>query len=126
MNVSQSAAERTTAMSNKNIVVSTRQAVRNLYLSNHAAERANQRGISPDDIAYTCSHGTRVYRTGVCFYFLRSRDLPECDRGSRQWERLIGLTVLVHDDGLISTLYRSYKGPRIIAKKTKYAHQRAA
>lgn len=51
-----------------------------ILLSHHAERRAARRNIPPAALEYVLTHGRRIQRTGVTFYFLGRRDLLAADR----------------------------------------------
>ena len=81
--------------------------------------RCRQRHFREDEIAYVRRHGQILHRTGICFYFLGARDVPLADRRHAWVERLIGTTLLIEDDELI-TIYKNRRALRYIKRKLKY------
>jgi len=92
-------------------------------LSRHAEERSRQRKFSPTEISYVMEHGRRVYRTGICFYFLAARDVPLADHRLPWVQRLIGATILFNAEQTeIITLYKNAHALHNIKKKSKNRH----
>jgi hypothetical protein len=85
----------------------------------HATVRAQQRHFREDEIDYVRRHGQVLHRTGICFYFLGARDVPLADRRQAWTARLIGTTLLIEGDDLI-TIYKNPHGLRCIKRKLKY------
>lgn len=88
--------------------------------SRHAHIRCAQRQIHPDSVAFIKKHGQKIRRTGIIFYFLRRRDIPETLRCDDQFAKLEGATLLISQDGTLITAYRNPKGLKAILKKTPY------
>jgi hypothetical protein len=93
---------------------------RPVRFSRHAHGRAARRNLAPDAVHYALTHGRQVQRTGVTFYFLGWRDMPETDRRASWAARLEGIVVLVAPDGEVVTVYRNCRALRTILKKMKY------
>ena len=95
-----------------------------LHLSQHAVLRMAQRNISLHDLEYVLEHGGRVHKTGVEFYILRKRDIPQDDRKRSEIMRLEGTVVLTSfmEDGNpeIITMYRNKGAFRSVRSKAKY------
>ena len=96
-----------------------------LALSTHASTRMAQRNLSLYDIDYVMAYGTMYQRTGVTFYFLGKKDIPEVDRNNSKISRLIGTTILADSQDIdegekIITTYRNKFALRKILRKTKY------
>jgi hypothetical protein len=89
-------------------------------LSRHARRRGARRNVAPDAVEYVLTHGRWIQRTGVTFYFLGRRDMPENDRSAGWASRLEGTVVLVAADGEVVTVYRNRRALRAIARKMKY------
>lgn len=86
----------------------------------HAKKRMAQRNISSSDIGLAMRHGQRLHRTGIVFFFLGKKDIPEISQKSQ--EELEGITVLFDPDSTeIITVYRNPEGLRDIKRKAKYA-----
>lgn len=86
----------------------------------HAFRRCAQRQVDNEAIEMVIRHGRKVHRTGVVFYFLGRRDLPEALRRQDRYAKLEGLTLLVSQDGEVITAYRNRAACRKIRKKLKY------
>jgi hypothetical protein len=89
-------------------------------VSRHAMLRMAQRNLDLGDIAIVLKYAKAVYRTGVKFFFLRSKDLPQGHE--RQLKRLVGTVVVVADE-CISTVYRNSRALHKIARKSKLRRQ---
>ncbi len=89
-------------------------------LTRHARCRGARRNVAPDAVEYVLTHGRRIQRTGVTFYFLGRRDMPESDRRASWASRLEGTVVLVAAGGEVVTVYRNQRALRTIARKLKY------
>lgn len=85
--------------------------------SRHATRRMAQRNLTVEDVSLVLQLGHVEYRTGVEFYFLRSRDVPE--GMERKLERLVGATVIV-SNGEIITAYRNRNAISGIKRKLKH------
>lgn len=94
-----------------------------LTLSDHALTRMQQRGLSPDDIAYVLRHGQKRHAADAQIYFLRDKDLPQAD--GRHRDRLRGTAVVVSRLGpVIITVWRNREqGLRHIKRKPTAAWQ---
>lgn len=91
--------------------------MQNVTVSEHAFKRVAQGKLSPRDIAYVIRHGRVLYRTGVKFFFLGWRDIPEDHRRLPRVSRLEGLTILPSHDGTLLTAYKNRKALRKIKRK---------
>ena len=101
-------------------ITGSRQVRRPLFLTAHALARAAQRNVAPDAVDYVLTHGRRIQRTGVTFYFLGKRDMPPADRCASWATRLEGTIVVLAPDGEVITVYRNRRGTRAIQRKLKY------
>ena len=90
-------------------------------LTRHARSRASQRGLSDDEIAFVLYFGRSIYRTGIKFFFLGQRDIPE--RYRRSHGHLAGATLLMSQDGVVLTVYKNQDALRTIKKKRKRARE---
>jgi hypothetical protein len=86
----------------------------------HARCRGARRNVAPDAVEYVLTHGRQIQRTGMTFYFLGRRDMPEEDRGASWASRLEGTIVLMAPDGAVITVYRNRRGLRAILRKLKH------
>jgi hypothetical protein len=91
-----------------------------VFLTRHARRRGARRNVAPDAVDYVLTHGRRIQRTGVTFYFLGRRDMPEDDRRASWASRLEGTVVLLAGDGEVVTVYRNRRALRAITRKMKY------
>lgn len=90
--------------------------------ADHAQQRCAQRNVSTDVLNFVKQHGRKIRRTGVVFYFLGRRDIPERLRSDDRYARLEGTILLVGADGRLITAYRNRKAIKAIRRKTKYRH----
>ena len=86
----------------------------------HSLERCAQRNVDPGTLAFIKRYGQKLHRTGIVFYFLGRRDIPEHQRTDDRYAKLEGATVLEALDGGIITVYRNRNGLKNIKKKRKY------
>jgi hypothetical protein len=89
-------------------------------LTLHAERRVARRNIPPAALEYVLTHGRRIQRTGVTFYFLGRRDVPAADRQVSWVSQLEGTVILMSADGAILTVYRHRKALPTIRRKMKY------
>lgn len=82
--------------------------------SKHAEKSLAKRNITVSDVNIALDKGTKIHRTGVIFYFLRKKDLPE----GKEFEHLNGLTVLAKNRTII-TVYRNRRILHEIKQKAK-------
>jgi hypothetical protein len=76
--------------------------------------------VDDDAMEVVRQFGRAFHRTGVTFYFLGRRDLPEELRRQDRYAKLEGTTLLVGSDGVLITAYRNRVACRVIKKKPKY------
>ncbi|NVM02925.1 MAG: hypothetical protein HWN67_11345 [Candidatus Helarchaeota archaeon] len=90
-------------------------------LTNHSKIRIMERGIKCNDIITMIALVKTIYRTGIKFYYCREKDIPPELRNENDFQKLIGMTVLMSHNGTIITAYRnmSKKAIRKIKKKNK-------
>ena len=90
------------------------------YLSNHASVRCSERGITYYDIQTILTLVKPIHRTGIQFYYCREKDIPYDFRNEENFRKLIGWTVLIGNNTIITT-YRnlSKKALKDIKKKSK-------
>lgn len=89
-------------------------------LTDHALKRCAQRQVDSEAIELVTSYGRKIHRTGVVFYFLGRRDLPEALRRQDRYAKLEGVTLLVGQDGEVITSYRNRTALGKIRRKAKY------
>ena len=89
-------------------------------LSEHARIRCAQRNIDGEILELVRRYGRKIHRTGVIFYFLGRRDLPEEMWREDRYARLEGTTLLMSLEGELVTVYRNRFACRKIRKKAKY------
>ena len=97
-----------------------------MQMTDHAQVRCAQRQIDPETFAFIKKYGRKIWRTGVAFYFLGKRDIPQKLRGDDRFAKLEGVILLVSADGTLITTYRNPNGLKTIRKKTKYRMQGAS
>jgi len=88
--------------------------------TSHGAKRCAQRKVDDNAMEVVRQFGRAFHRTGVTFYFLGRRDLPEELRRQDRYAKLEGTTLLVGSDGVLITAYRNRAACRVIKKKPKY------
>lgn len=97
-------------------LMSKKMSIAKVTISRHAARRLAQRGISLEDVDLVLRLGRRLHRAGVTFYFFGQRQIPH--GLEHHLERLVGTTLLVAEDHLI-TAYRNKRALAAIKKKPK-------
>jgi len=98
---------------------STRPRSGQLRLSPHAELRAAQRNLSYEDLVYVYRWGRSLRLTGIVFYTVGRRDVPQCDRHSSELSRLVGTTLLVSHDNVVITVIRNERYIRKLRYKSK-------
>jgi len=89
-------------------------------ISRHASERASQRNLSHDDLAFVMQYGQEIHRAGALFIFLGHRHIPKQFRGNRNIMRLAGTALVVSSDcQQVITAYRNRNAIRDIKRKSK-------
>ena len=88
----------------------------------HSFLRSAQRGLSDEEIEYVQFYATRFHRAGVIIYYLRTRDLPACDRREEWATQLVGTALVFSRDGsALLTVWRDRRsGLKHIRKKETY------
>lgn len=86
-------------------------------LSQHARQRMAQRNLSRKDVGLVIRFGRKLYRAGAAFFFLGRRDVPK--GREREFERLIGTTVVAAEDEIVTT-YRNDRAISRIKRKLKW------
>ena len=88
----------------------------------HSSVRANQRGISNDDILFVIQNSKPVYKQNFCFYSLKNSIYYT---GKFLNDHLINMVVLVDDKtNTIITVYKSEKAWKKIKQKSKRLSKR--
>ncbi len=83
----------------------------------HSSVRANQRGISNDDILFVIQNSKPVYKQNFCFYSLKNRIYYT---GKFTNDHLINMVVVTDDrSSTIITVYKSQKAWKKIRQKSK-------
>lgn len=85
----------------------------------HSKQRCAQRCIGEQGIAFVLKHGRKIHRTGITFYFLGHKNIPDDLRKDDRFSKLEGTTLLVSPDGSLVTVYRNRRASRAIRKKAK-------
>ena len=98
--------------------------MQSITLTNHAIQRASQRGISPEQIELCISFGECINRTGREFYFVSKKCLKKLKKVTGVYmERLQGLTVMTGhgDNGELSviTVYKNNNAFKTIKRKKR-------
>jgi hypothetical protein len=97
----------------------------NFTHSNHSLVRASQRGIDRLRMETTLKYGKSVYRQGMEFCILGSRDIP--DSLSHMRDKLEGtVVVLGEESGCVITCYRGRNPYKRIKRKSKRLYRMAA
>jgi len=86
------------------------------YHTQHSAVRANQRGVSNDDIIFVLDNAKPVFKQGFRFYSLKSRSIADHFLRSS----LINLVIITSlDASTIITIYKSEKAWKKVKIKAK-------
>jgi hypothetical protein len=101
------------------VVAEPRHQTAPLRFTKHARTRGARRNVAPEAVDYVLAYGRAVQRTGVTFFFLGWRDMPQADRCASWATRLEGTIVVMAQDGAIITVYRNRRGSRAILRKLK-------
>jgi hypothetical protein len=89
--------------------------------SDHADLRCVQRNLSEDEVHFIIEYGEMTRRTGVIFFHLRKRDIPQHYSKNQRLARLVGTTVVVDKEcSLVITVYRNDEARKKDRRKTKY------
>lgn len=90
-----------------------------IQFTTHSIQRSAQRGLTAAQVTYVLLHGQRFHRDGALVYYLRRRDIPDCDRRQDAWMRLAGTAVVLAPDGCtVITVWRNQRsGLQHIRKK---------
>lgn len=91
-----------------------------MEMTEHARVRCAQRSIDAESFEFIKKHGRKIRRTGVTFFFLGKRDIPEKIRHQDRFSKLEGSVLLVSPDGELITAYRNKRGLKTIMKKPKH------
>ena len=94
-----------------------------MLMTEHARVRCAQWQIAPEALVFVRKHGRKIRRTGVMFYFLGRRDIPDTLRRDDRYAKLEGVTLLEGLDGTLITAYRNPDGLKAIRKKVKHRIQ---
>jgi len=90
-------------------------------LSKHAKERADQRNLSEEEIAFIVENGRKRHRSGVIFYQMLRKNMPDELPGNHPFRRLDGTTIVVSPCGTnVVTLYRNPKAFKRDSSKQKH------
>lgn len=92
-----------------------------IQLSNHAALQASRRNFSYEDISFVVEYGHKARRTGVIFFQMRDKDMPDDIPANDPRRRLTGSTIVAcHCGKFVITLYKNRKAFKRDCKKVKY------
>ena len=99
--------------------------MKSIAITNHARQRASQRGISLEQIELCISYGVRMNRTGMEFYCMTKKCLKKLKKATGAYmDKLQDLIVMTtyEDDGVLAvvTVYKNHNGFKTIKKKRKY------
>jgi len=78
-----------------------------LNITNHAAIRMQQRGISTAALQAVLHYGRRIHAKGLTYYVLGHKEVGLYTNHDVNLSSFEGLQVLVADDGAVVTTYRS-------------------
>ena len=88
------------------------------YHTQHSAVRANQRGVSNDDIIFVLDNAKPVFKQGFRFYSLKSNSKGIANAFLR--DSLINLVIITDiDASTIITIYKSEKAWKKVKIKAK-------
>lgn len=88
----------------------------NVQFTLHAIQRASQRGISRQAIAYALVYGKRTRRAGVTKIKLRRCDIRACDMAAMH--KKAGLVVVFNETTReVITLYPRYDSHRCLSRR---------
>lgn len=90
-----------------------------MKLSNHARQRGAQSNLCAHDVELVRKYGVLEHRTGVRFYFVRSRDVKRYRLAEPRLLRLQGVVMIVSNDDTVITFYRNREALKAIRRKPK-------
>ncbi len=98
--------------------------MKSISISNHARQRASQRGISFEQIELCISYGERINRTGMEFYCMTKKCLKKLKKATGAYmDRLQDIIVMTNykDNGALAvvTVYKNQNGFQTVKKKQK-------
>ena len=101
--------------------------MKTIEITNHAKQRANQRGISIEQIELCISFGERINRTGMEFFCMTKKGLKRLKKNTGAYmDRLQNLIVMAHqeEDGVLAvvTVYKNQDGYKTVKKKRKWCY----
>ena len=82
--------------------------------------RCAQRNVPSEVMDFVRRNGQKSHKTGIVFFFLGKRDIPENLRGIDAYAKLEGMTLLESRDGQLITAYQNRYVYRKIRKKPKH------
>lgn len=88
-------------------------------LSRHAMHRGAQSNLCSDDLDLVRRYGVLQHRTGVCFYFVRKREVERYRGAEPRLAKLHDIVMIVANDGTVITIYRNRHALRDIRRKSK-------
>lgn len=80
---------------------------RPISLTNHAAIRMQQRGISSAALLAVLDYGRRIHAKGLTYYVVGHKEVDLYAEQGVNLANFEGLQVLVSEDGAVVTTYRS-------------------
>lgn len=92
-----------------------------LELSHHALEQARRRHLSETDIRFVVEYAKKERRTGVIFYQMYKKNLPDELAPNDHRRKLEGTTVITCKCGqFVITVYKNSEAFKQDRKKVKY------
>ncbi len=96
-------------------------------LSQHARRRGAQSNLCSRDLELVRKYGVLEHRTGVRFYFLRSREVERFRSLEPRLAKLQGIVMIVaKDSDMVITIYRNPRALHDIRRKPKVRYGRVA
>ena len=97
-----------------------------MYLTEHAQARIQERGFSYDTIFYALEFGSETYKQGLVFYVVLQKNLPDT-LSSKKIQELNNI-ILVVDPNIaqIITCYKAKNASKHIKRKAKRLSRYAA
>ncbi len=97
----------------------------NIKISKHAQKRADQRGISIEQIELCINFGERINRTGMEFFCMTKKCLKRLKKVTGAYmEKLQDLIVMTYhcENGMLAvvTVYKNQNGFKSVKKKQKW------
>lgn len=99
----------------------------NIHLSHHARQQAARRNFSETGIQFIMEHGRRQHNSGVIFFQLLKKSIPEHIAPNDPHWKLVGSTVVACACGqYVITLYKNPEAFKADRKKNKYNRHKEA